>query len=145
MIVRGDLYPTHHRSGAVWNWVLPAITTLLIILSLNGFHLEAPFAGNSSDSQVPHATVSETVQTTVVSQHALPTDSCIGCADHVPVGGMALLCGMILFALIGLAFIWSLRQNLAQLLRPVPRIVPPLLPLGDHLRPSLVSLSISRT
>lgn len=125
--------------------MLPAAATLFMILGLLGMHSIAPHVGDSTEPQAAHSMVVDTGQAGGVAQAAPGADACASCGDHVPDGGMALMCGMVLFALIGLVLIRPIRRALARLPRLLLRIRPPKLHAGGHLRPSLVFLSISRT
>ncbi|KAB1641473.1 DUF6153 family protein [Microbacterium sp. YY-03] len=145
VVVRGKLRPAHRLIGAAWRWILPAAAALFMILGLLGMHSIAPHAGDSTEPQAKHSKVVDTGHAGGTAQAASGTDACASCGDHAPDGGMALMCGMILLAIIGLTLIRPIRRILARLPRLLLRIRPPQLHAGGHLRPSLVFLSISRT
>ena len=97
VVVRGKLRPAHRLIGAAWRWILPAAAALFMILGLLGMHSIAPHAGDSTEPQAKHSKVVDTGHAGGTAQAASGTDACASCGDHAPDGGMALMCGMILW------------------------------------------------
>lgn len=72
-------------------------------------------------------------------------EDCASCSNHLPGEAMTMMCGMLLFALLGFALRRPRSSHLAPRDRPKRQVAQILSGAEVYLRPSLEKLSISRT